>query len=403
VRVVQWRGGNQSRQARSPSRELRARGRSRYIQSQAGRTASEGAAMDERDFELRRNCTRFLSHHRPGDAGGALQRLARHPLAERLPDYYGSGGAVAELERRVIGLLGKDVGSFFAKGIIAQQCLLRVRSEQRTSPYVALSPMSHIDFDEANGVEHLHGLRPIRLGRYAPFSLKDLQGVTERLAAVVVELPLRRAAYRLPSWEELQAMSAWCRAQGVPLHFDGARLWEAAAGYGRPLAEVAVLADSVYVSFYKGIGGLAGCVLAGTRETIEATRVWRSRHGGSLFTAYPYALSALDGLDRQLPRMAGYVARARQLAARIRADGVGSVNPLIPDTNGFQLVLAGAVDELQDRHRRFAEREKIWLFNGFFESPFEGQAIAEIVIGDAADDYGDAEACTWLRRFQAMD
>jgi threonine aldolase len=226
--------------------------------------------------------------------------------------------------------------------------------------------------------------------------------VTEPLAAVVVELPLRRAGYRLPAWDDLEAISAWCRGHEVPLHFDGARLWEAAAGYGRQLAEVAALADSVYVSFYKGVGGLAGCVLAGTRETIEATRVWRARHGGSIHTAYPYALSALDGLDRQLPRMAGYVARARQLAARIRAEAVCDINPLVPDANGFQLLLTGTVDQLQSRHRQFAEREKTWLFNGLFETPFEGRVVAEIVIGDAADDYGDEEACTWLRRFQAM-
>jgi threonine aldolase len=359
--------------------------------------------MEERDLDLRRRCTRFLSHHRPANVADVLQRLARHPIADQVPDYYGAGGAVAELERRVVGLLKKDAGLFFAKGIIAQQCLLRVRSEQRASPYVALSPLSHIDFDEANGVEYLHGLRPIRLGRYAPFALTDLQAIGERLAAVVVELPLRRAGYRLPAWDALTAISAWCRKTDVPLHFDGARLWEAAAGYGRPLDEIAALADSVYVSFYKGVGGMAGCVLAGSRDTIEATRVWRTRHGGNVFTAYPYALSALDGLDRHLPRMAGYAARARRLAARIRAEGMCDINPPVPDANGFQLILSGAPDDLQRRHRAFAERERIWLFNGFFESPLEGRSIAEIVIGEAADDYGDDDACAWLRHFQAMD
>jgi hypothetical protein len=71
----------------------------------------KGTAMDEQDFEIRRNCTRFLSHHRPIPATAALQQLARHPLAERLPDYYGSGGAVAELERRVTGLSARKPGS----------------------------------------------------------------------------------------------------------------------------------------------------------------------------------------------------------------------------------------------------------------------------------------------------
>jgi threonine aldolase len=149
--------------------------------------------------------------------------------------------------------------------------------------------------------------------------------------------------------------------------------------------------------------GMAGCVLAGSCDTIEATRIWRTRHGGNVFTAYPYALSALDGLDRHLPGMAGYAARARRLAARIRAEGICDINPPVPDANGFQLILRGVPDDLRRRHRAFAERERIWLFNGFFESPFEGRSIAEIVIGDADDDYGDDDACAWLRRFQAAD
>ena len=65
------------------------------------------------------------------------------------------------------------------------------------------------------------------------------------------------------------------------------------------------------------------------------------------------------------------------------------------------MILRGTVDELRQRTRDFATREKVWLFNAFFESPFEGKAIAEIVVGDAADDYSDDEACRWLRRFQA--
>jgi threonine aldolase len=364
--------------------------------------ADAGTAAPEHDRQLRAGCARWFSHHRQTSARETLAALARHPLAERLPDLYGSGGAVAELERRVVALLGKQAGVFFAKGVIAQECLARVYSEQRGSPYLALSPLSHLDVDEANGIEYIHNLRPVRLGRHAPFALADLQRVRQRLAAVIVELPLRRAGFLLPPWRELQRISAWCRDNEVPLHFDGARLWEAAAGYGRTLRAVAALADSVYVSFYKGIGGLAGCVVAGTRDCIDALEVWRTRQGAALWTAYPYALSALDGLDRHLPRMPDYVRRARGLAARLGDEQVCRIHPLEPAVNGFQVILAGTVDELKQRNRDFAAREQVWLFNAFFESPFEGFTVAEIVIGDAADDYTDDEACQWLRRFQAL-
>jgi len=364
--------------------------------------ADAGAATQARDSQLRAGCAKFLSHHRQRSARETLAALARHPLAAQLPDQYGSGGAVGELERRIVALLGKQAGVFFAKGVIAQQCLARVRSEQRGSPYIALSPLSHIDYDEANGIEYIHNLRLVRLGRHAPFVLADLLKVHQRLAAVIVELPLRRSGFLLPPWRELERISAWCRDNEVPLHFDGARLWEAAAGYGRTLRTVAALADSVYVSFYKGIGGLGGCVVAGTRDCIDALEVWRTRQGATLFTAYPYALSAVDGLDRHLRRMPDYVRRARTLAARLRNEQICQIHPLNPAVNAFQVIFAGAVDELKQRNRDFAAREKVWLFNAFFESPFDGHVIAEIVIGDAADDYIDDEACGWLRRFQAI-
>src|SRR5262249_41217687 len=89
------------------------------------------------------------------------------------------------------------------------------------------------------------------------------------------------------------------------------------------------------------------------------------------------------------------------LAARLRDEQVCEIHPLVPQVNAFQVILRGTVEELKQRNRDFATKQRIWLFNAFFESPFEGKAIAEIVIGDAADDYTDEEASRWLQRFQA--
>ncbi|WP_411285185.1 beta-eliminating lyase-related protein [Lapillicoccus sp.] len=66
----------------------------------------------------------------------------------------------------------------------------------------------------------------------------------------------------------------------------------------RPLAEIAALADSVSVSFYEGLGAMAGAAAAGRADLIEQARRWRTRHGGTLFTRLPYAVSARDGLAR---------------------------------------------------------------------------------------------------------
>lgn len=355
--------------------------------------------MNIEELELHRACTQFLSRHRPLDVRAVLTAMAADPQAGAVADHYGTGGAVAELERKVASLLGKESALFFVKGVIAQQCVLRVRSEESGSPYVAVHPRSHIDIDEGNCLEHLHGLKPVRLGRHAPFSATDLAAAGARLGSVVVELPLRRAGYLLTPWDDLLAISAWCRANRVAFHLDGARLWESAAGYGRSLSEVAALADSVYVSFYKGMGALGGCVVAGSAGFIDSLRIWKTRHGANLFTAFPFAISAMAGLDRYLPRMPDFVARARTLAGRITASGIGEVYPATPHVNAFQLVLPGAPEFLAQVHREFAVRERIWLFNGFVETQFADRSIGEIVIGDSADHYSDDMACDWLRRF----
>ena len=90
-----------------------------------------------------------------------------------------------------------------------------------------------------------------------------------------MELPLRDAGCLLPSWEELGELSAAARELGVPLHADGARIWESQPFYDRPLAEIAAQADSIYVSFYKGLGALAGAAWPAREDVVDEARLWR--------------------------------------------------------------------------------------------------------------------------------
>ncbi len=355
--------------------------------------------MSPADRELRRKARYVLTHHRAVSPSAVLAEVAQSPYAQLEPDDYGDGGAISVLEERVAKLLGKPRSLFFFKGVMAQLCVLRVLADERGSRSIAIHPLSHIDFDEANAAEHMHDLRPVRLGHAAPFTAKQLDEVTEKLAAVVVELPLRRAGYLLPSWDKLTAISAWCRAHGVPLHFDGARLWEAAAGYGRPLDEVAALADSVYVSFYKGLGGIAGCTIAGEADFIEKLKVWKTRHGGNVFTSYPLAVKALMGLDRYLPEFPRYVDRARTLAAKVAAIPGLAIYPERPDANAFNILLHGKPEEIAERHRAFSRDTSVWLFNTLSEAPVAGHTIAEVVIGDASQSYTDDQAIEWIGSF----
>jgi len=346
------------------------------------------------DIALRNRCTRWLPGHRPlRSMRDSLLALAEAPEAVQALDVYGDGAAMQALEAELATLLGKPAARFFHKGVAAQLAALRVYCARQPGA-VALHPQCHIAVDEADAYTELMGLRGALVGETdAPITLAQLQALPEKPAVVTVELPLRRGGYRLPEWDELVAISAWCRANSVPLHFDGARLWEASAHYGRPLADIAALADSVYVSFYKGLGGLAGCVLAGEESLIADTKPWQGRLAGNLFTAYPFVLSALQGLRTHLPRMPAYRERAISLAAQLTAEPGWRVAPEVPQVNAFQLHLHAAPDKLREAMLEQARQSGFWLgARAVASHVLEGGAMVEIVIGDASEGWADEQA-----------
>jgi threonine aldolase len=266
----------------------------------------------------RATCSRVLGYRpvRPRDALSALQDFLPEDAE---PDRYGDGGVVTELEEEIAALLGKPAALFFPSGTMAQQVVLRIWAERSGCRTIAYHPTAHVEIHEEHGYAHLHRLVARTVGQpRAPLTTADLAGVHEPLAALLLELPQREIGGPLPEWEELVAQTTWARDRGVAVHLDGARLWESLPYYGRTPAEVAGLFDTVYVSFYKGLGGIGGACLAGPDDVIREAAVWRSRHGGTLPGLWPLAASGLHGLRRNLPLMAGHLERAREIAEALR-------------------------------------------------------------------------------------
>lgn len=350
-------------------------------------------------LELRSQCTRFLSGHYPRTPQKWFEDLAASPVAELVADQYGEGPAMQLLEREVAQILGKEAAVFMHKGVIAQQIALRIWSDRTKIANIALHPKSHIDLDERNAYERLHPLVGVRVGKdFNPFTLRDLQALHEPLGAITVELPLRRAGYKLLSWEELVNISSWAQAQKVPLHFDGARLWESAPYYKHSYAEIAALADSVYVSFYKGLGGLGGCILAGSQDFIEEAKVWQTRMGGSLFTAFPFIISAIEGLHHHLPKMESYCNQARQIAAALAAVPGVAIAPNLPQTNAFQLYLPQHYELLNSAALKIAETERTWLFGVLEETAVPNYTMGEVSIGEATEQWTTEEIVATIQK-----
>lgn len=311
-------------------------------------------------------------------------------LADALPDdamvdSYGTGAIIEKLEREVAALLGKDATVFCTSGKAAQLSALRVHADRRGRTAVAAHPRSHIVEDENDAIGTLFGLRVARVGALAdPFTLAQLADVHEPLAAVVVELPLRRTGYRVPSWDELVAIAAHAREAGAAFHIDGARLWETAPGYGKSLAEIAALADTVYVSFYKGLGGVAGAALAGDAETVAAARVWIDRAGGTLFRMYPYAIAAREGLRAELPRMPEYHARAVEIAAALRDVPGVAVSPDPPACNAFVVHVDGEHTALLAARDAVAESRGVIVFQHLTRTAHPLTCSFEVIVGTNA-------------------
>ncbi|MFG2619071.1 threonine aldolase family protein [Streptomyces sp. NPDC048507] len=348
----------------------------------------EAAERADRQEAAWRGAARVLTRGaRETTLGELLAALPHAPYDLDEPaDVYGDG-VVAELERRVAGLLGTEDAAFFPTGTMAQQIALRCWAGRTGSPVVALHPLSHPERWEGGALSAVSGLRTVHpTTEPRQPTGEEVGALPEPFGTLMVELPLRDAGFVLPTWEELEELVDAARERDAVVHFDGARLWESTAHFGRSLAEVAALADSVYVSFYKSLGGLSGAALAGTRSFVEETRVWRHRYGGQVFRQFPQALAALAGLERELPRLPAYAERAKEVAEALREGFAGAglpwfrIHPQTPHTHQFQVWLPYGADRLTEAGVRLAQETGTVLFRRWSDQTPPGLAMTELEI-----------------------
>ena len=281
---------------------------------------------------------------------------------------------------------------------MAQQIALRIHADRRGRHVVAFHPTCHLEIHEDKAYQRLHGLVGRTLGNgKGLLTLADIEAVREPLAAVLFELPQREIGGRLPAWDDLVAQVAYVRERGAAVHLDGARLWECGPFYGRPLSEIAALFDTVYVSFYKGLGGLAGSMLLGEEDVIAEARLWRKRHGGTLYHLWPYAAAALAGLRLRLPRMEAYAAHAKAIATELSGVEGVEVVPDPPQTPMMHLYLRTTSAELIAGVRRMATEQRLWTWSGSSPTEIPGYRRVELTIGDATLAFTPTEIADAVR------
>ncbi|MBH5338678.1 threonine aldolase [Streptomyces pactum] len=334
-------------------------------------------------------CDRVLSTGKRPTMRERLASLARHEGLDAQPDLYGDG-VVAELERRVADLLAAEDAAFFPTGTMAQQVALRCWAGRTGSDTVALHPLAHPEVHERDALSVLTGLRTVhpttepRLPNAA-----EVRDLDEPFGTLMLELPLRDAGFVLPTWDELCDTVEAARERDAVVHFDGARLWECAPHFGRPLPEVAELADSCYVSFYKSLGGISGAALAASADLVAEAKAWRHRYGGLLHQQWPAVVAALDGLNRELPRLPEYVAHAATVAAALGealegAGGFFRIHPDPPHTHQFRLWLPYPARVLNAAGLAQAEETRTSVFGTWSGSGLPGVAVTEVTVAASA-------------------
>lgn len=341
-------------------------------------------------------CSRTVFWQLPRTPAAALAEAADRAAAYDLGwDRYGAGGAVEQVEADLVDVFGTEGAAFFPSGTMAQQCALRVWCDRVGTTRVALPDLSHLLLHESDGPRLLHGFRfeHLTTGPRTP-TVDDLAAIPGQLAAVLVELPLRDAGCLLPAWDDLVALADAARERGAAFHLDGARVWEAQASYDRPLAEIAAVADTMYVSFYKGLGGLAGAALVGPEDVLAEARRWRHRMGGTLFHLTAEATTALAGL-RDRPAFAEQLAWARSLAALLPRHGV-TPQPDVPHVHTFRVYAAGEADEVNERALDVMRREDLALCGMWQAAAEPGRVHTELTCSAASLDHDPARVAELL-------
>ncbi|WDH75651.1 beta-eliminating lyase-related protein [Exiguobacterium marinum] len=333
----------------------------------------------ERLIDTYRQTNVQLSGHGKREVG-VLKRAFEQVREDEPSDQYGQGKTIRQFEEKMAHVLGKESAVFFPSGTMAQQIALRIWCDETGKKAVAYHPLCHLEIHEQDGLKELHHIEPILVGdENRLMTLEEIQALPD-IACLLLELPQREIGGELPTFEELVAIHEHCRDKRIYLHLDGARLFESLPYYEKEASEICALFDSVYVSFYKGIGGIAGAILAGPKAFCETSKVWKRRYGGDLISLYPYILSSDYYYELRKDKMQGYRDAAVQLAARFNElEGVWTT-PLIPVTNMFHLHFQGDEEEVGERMVRIQQETGVGITGHLVEK--DGYCSTEISIGD---------------------
>ncbi len=243
--------------------------------------------------------------------------------AEVGDDVYGEDPTVNRLQQLAAEMLGKEDALLVTSGTMGNQ--IAVLTHCRPGTEVILEQDCHIFYYEAAAASVFAGVQ-----------MRPLKGIRGALSAAQVETAIREDDIHLPPTsliclenthnraggtviplETMAAVYEVAVRRGLPLHLDGARLFNAAVALGVTAKDLADCTTTVQFCLSKGLGAPIGSVIAGPQEWIGEARRWRKRMGGGMRQAGIIAAAGIVALETMVERLAEDHANARFLADRL--------------------------------------------------------------------------------------
>jgi threonine aldolase len=273
-------------------------------------------------------------------------------------DVYGEDPTVNRLEREAADLIGKEAAVFTPTGSMANQIALNTLV--RPGDEALCVEDAHVRQYEVGAAAAISGVQ-FRTIHSTTISPKDVEDAAAgagyhlpRVRLIVWENPLTATGGTVVPLDVMQATSGTARRLGIPIHLDGARIFNAAIALGVDAKDIAAQSDTVMYCFSKGLGAPIGSVLCGPNDVIEEARFRRKRLGGGMRQVGVLAAAALIALhDREHLRddhaLARWLAEAliERFPTSVDLDQV-QTNMVIVDTRAFPFGAQELVTALAD-------------------------------------------------------
>lgn len=313
-----------------------------------------------------------------------------------------------KFEEEISKKFGKEDAVFMPSGVMAQNIALAIHSGKcrkikKTSDSsfclrFACHQSSHLLLWEENSYSELIGMEAVIIDtrtkteldgiHIPPIRFPDVKTAFDEqrsifrkgssialsetgLSTFILESPHRELGGKLTPWDDVLRIGELCEKEGVRYHCDGARIFEAAAGYGKSLKQVAEPFDSVYISFYKGLGAISGAMLIGKKEFCDEARIWLRRFGGNLYTLLPYYVSSYAGYKRyECAEVMTFEKRLEQLKCltqricdETKFNLVAEFDPVIPETNMIHVYIKVPFVDCIEARDKIIESMGVSIFN----------------------------------------